>query len=90
MNEATVLPADAGAFSVLVPLIVDGKVLEVFPSPVLAWVLGDTGVVGVVTPGQVYPAGIAIWTPDGYVESEDGQWLDPDAYLKHLQESLLQ
>jgi hypothetical protein len=84
-----ILPADAGAFSVLMPLISNGKVVEIFPSPVLAWVVDETGVTGIVTPTRIFPAGTPIWTPEGLVESEGGIWPGPEEYLKHLQRTLL-
>ena len=88
MKESILLPAEAGAFSVLVPILdTKGKIIDLFPSPVLAWVIADTGVVGVITPTKICPGGCAIWTPEGYVEAEDGDWPSQEAYIKHLQKA---
>ena len=86
MSDVTLMKADAGEFSVLVPVTSNGLAVDAFPSPVIAWVIGDTGVVGVMTPSGVYPGGCAIWGPEGHVESDEGHWLDPEAYIAWLKE----
>lgn len=84
-----ILPAEAGAYAVCVPLICDGQVQDILPSPVLAWVIDETGVTGIITPSRVFPAGSPVWGPDGIVESENGEWPDLQAYCKHLRETLI-
>ena len=84
-----ILPAEAGAYAVAVPLIYDGQVQDILPSPVLAWVLDETGVTGIITKNRVYPVGTAVWGPDGIVESEDGDWPSLQAYCEHLRKTLI-
>lgn len=79
-----ILRAEAGAFAVCVPLICDGKVQDILPSPVLAWIVNEDGVQGIITPSRVFPPGSAVWGPEGIVESEDGDWPDPKAYCDWL------
>lgn len=86
-----IIPADPGAFAVLIPVVYGGKLVSVFPSPVIAFQLSNDGeCIGIVTPLEVHKPGVAaLWTPDGVVESGDDVWGSMGEYFKHLQKTLL-
>ena len=75
----------SGAFA---PCRHSRKVQDILPSPVIAWIVDETGVKGIITPGKVFPAGSAIWGPEGIVEPEDGDWPSLQAYCKHLNQQI--
>lgn len=84
-----ILRAEAGAYAVCVPLIFKGEVHDILPSPVVAWIVDESGVTGIITPSRVFPAGSPVYGPEGIVESANGEWPNLQAYCKYLRETLI-
>lgn len=84
----SMLRVEPGSFAALMHVRDQhGKVVDVVPTPILAWVLGETGVeYALLLTGPVPVHSIPIWCPEEAVWRGNDAWPSIQAYTKWARE----